>query len=221
MKFKSLFLSIIAIVAIFFVSEGVNYLSQTASRSSVFLNKFFIRRAILSAKNRDFNASMFYLLSASRINIFGEYDPYRNLMPNDYTAKIVFPSDSRLEASSIDYISSVKDADLIVPEDQGLGLIFYNLALTSYDSGYNTLSSDFLKLAMYNNPEFAPFHAELVNYYFSVGDISNMDSELDYCSKFEGSKKLCETYKNNDLLTGRARKIGFLQDVVENYYLNY
>lgn len=200
------------------ISETVNYLSATNSMSSAFINTYFINKAISESKNGNLQNALNNLNIASRINIFGEYDPYRHLLPSDYTDKISISDDPNLKSVLEGYLANLKDEDLQKSEDQGLGKIFYTLGLLSYANSHPELTPLFFKLSIYNNPEFASFHAELINYYFLNADLGQMNKELEYCAKFYWAKTLCETYKNDSLKSNIPMPVGYMKEEVQKYY---
>lgn len=202
------------------MSELINYLHDPASQSSVLLNTLFLERSISSAKKYDLQGSLANLNIASRINIYGEYDQYRNLLRKDYLVGLNIQDDGLLKTRLTDYLANLTAGDIKNTEDQGLGRIYYNLALIADESDNLELVPKLLKMAVYNNPEFASFHGEIINFYFSEGMTDELDREIDYCLKFEGSRLLCEQYIRDSITHNAPRDIGFLRDVVEKHYSN-
>lgn len=219
MNLKSKFLYAIIFTFVLFISEIVNFISNPTSLSSVALNNFFIRRSIYSAQNKDGNGSVKFLEIASKMNIIGEYSHYRSRLPNNYLENIELKNvDVEIEFEK--YISNLSKLDLKTGEDQGLGKIYYDLALISYSMGEKDLTPKLLKMAIYNNPEFASFHAELINYFFIENDNVNLDKSMKYCEMFEGAKTLCGQYKNDSLKSNIPQKVGYMQDEVVRHYKN-
>jgi len=216
-----IFLIILGITLLFFVSEIVNYLSDPASQSSIFLNKYFIENTISDAKNGNFEKAMTELSLPSRINIYGEYDPYRNLLPADFDKALTIPNDDSLKILFTNYLGSLTASDLKNNEDQGLGRIYYNLALIAYNNGHPELTPTLLSKAIYNNPEFPEFHAELINYYFSVGKSDDVSREMNYCLKFTKgwANILCEAYRNDSIRLNIPKPVGYLHSEVEGHYI--
>lgn len=220
MKYKKLALFICVIIFLFVGSEFVNYLSDPASSSSALLNRYYINQSISKAKETNFESSFNFLSIASNINIFGEYGRYHNLLPDDYKETTDLNTDEKLASLVLDHISNLKESDYIKPEDQGLGKIYYDLGLIAYKSNRSDLTPYFFKMAMYNNPEFASFHVELINYYLVNNLKSEVKNQLDYCFKFKNSQAMCNDYKKASIDTGVSREIGFLSDEIKKYYLN-
>lgn len=216
---KYVLLVLVGLVTLFFISEAVNYLSNPASLSSSTFDTYFIKRAILKAKQGNLSASLSNLSLASRINTYGEYDLYRDLLPADFSEKVSIPDDPILETSFLNYISNLTDADSTNTEDQGLGMIYYNLALASYKNNHPELVPKLLKIASNNNPEFASFHAELINYFFSKGMTDDVNREMDYCLKFEGAKILCGQYRDDSIRLNIPKDVGYLRLNIEIFSL--
>lgn len=221
MDIKKIIIVGIGFLAVIFTSEFANYLSRSDSPSSEVLNTAFINKSISEARINNFDGAIYNLSLASRLNIFGEYDAYRRLLPKDYLDKFQFSEDGDYKNLIIKYLTGLTQNDLLNSEDQGLGRIFYNLAKVSYANGETKLSEYFFKQAMYNNPEFASFHAELINYYFTVGMKNEMNKQMDYCLKFKGAKTLCEQYSNDSLKLNIAKPIGYMSAEVDRHYLGY
>jgi hypothetical protein len=220
MKLKTFFLYGLIIIIVLFFSELVNYLSEPASPSSAAVNNLLIKKAITKAKADDFDSAYSYLAWASRINILGEYGPYRKKLPGDYDKKIQIPEDEILKRNLNAYIAGLDETDISLPEDQGLGRTYYNLALISFNGGYSDLGARLLRTAMYNNPEFASFHAELINYYFTAGRTEEVNREMKYCLEFEKAKTLCGQYNNDSIRNNTPKPIGYLNENVEVHYGN-
>lgn len=208
------------IVLLILLSELVNYLNNPASTSSSVLNELFLERTIKSAGKNDFDKAAKYLFTASAVNSFGEYDHYRNLLPKGFEKEIPFPDNNAFKQELNKYLSSISQTDMDLTEDQGLGRIFYKLAIISYKNGYPYLTPLLLEKAIYNNPEFASFHAELINYYFLTGNLDKVSSEINYCFGFKSAKTMCEHYREESININIPREVGFLEDVVDKHYLS-
>lgn len=220
MNFKKTIFYLTLVIFVFLISEIVNYISNPTSLSSASFGKLFISRSISDAKDGKGSSALFNLSLASRINIYGEYARYRNLYPKSYSEHFIPIEDEKVLTSFSKYLSGITEEDLKLPEDQGLGLIYYNLAVIAHKEGRSDLVPNFLRIAMYNNPEFASFHAELINYYFTVGDMNYVNIEMEYCSKFEEAKTLCGQYKDDSLRLNVAQEVGFMSKEVDRHYHN-
>ncbi len=219
MKIKTILILIASVTMLLIISEIANYLTKPDSQGSTLLNTYFIKKSISEAAAQKFDNSIYYLSIASRVNIYGEYDNYRKLLPKDYLDQIEFPEDMKFKDALTDYLANLIVPNIANSEDQGLGIIYYNLAQISYDFGKNDQYEFFLRQAMYNNPEFASFHAELINYYFTLGKVDEMNKEMDYCLKFKSAKTLCGEYKDDSLRLNIAKPIGYMSPEVERHYL--
>jgi hypothetical protein len=219
MKFKTFALFLFSFILLIFISEGLNYLTDPHSEVSVILNTFFINRSISYAKDGNFEKSIDNLFIASKINVLGEFGPYHSLSPSGNYNDIDFGDDQALKNSVLLYLGGLTKNDLNLPEDQGLGRIFYNLALISSEKNHPELTEKLLRLSMYNNPQFASFHAELINYYFSIGDNNDVGKEIDYCFQFKDSKPLCEMYSDDSIKNNKPKDIGYMRAEVERHYL--
>lgn len=218
-KSKTFLLCLFYCVFLLLCSETVNYLKDPSSRSSAYLNNMFIKKAILASKNSNLNKSIFYLFVASDINVFGEYHGNRNLLPDDFSEKLTVSQNEDQKEIFLNYIKQLTKIDIQNNEDQGLGKIFYDLSLLSFNTDSERLGLLLLKKAMYNNPEFASFHAELINYYFRINDLKSVDAQLEYCAKFEKAKTLCQEYKNDSIRQNVPKDIGYMKNEVEKHYL--
>lgn len=219
MNFKTSIFYLLLFIFVLFVSEVVNFVSNPTSLSSVALNTIFIKRSISDARSRKDDGFIKDLEIASAINIVGEYSQYRSRLPDNHIEKIEL-NDQYIMESFREYISHLTDLDLKTGEDQGLGKIYYNLALISYSNGYEELTPKLLNMAIYNNPEFASFHAELINYFFIKKDMKRLDESMSYCNLFDGSKTLCGQYKDDSLRHNIPREVGYMKDEVARHYAN-
>lgn len=220
MKTKTILLYISAFVLLIFISEALNYFADPHSRVSSILNRYFINKSVFYSKENNYDKAIYYLLMASKANIYGEYGVKFSQIPRFDGGEIDLQGDEKFKETFTLYMSSLTDNDLKLPEDQGLGRIFYTLALMASGSENLKLSEQLLKLAMYNNPRFASFHAELINYYFRSGAMNKVDQEMNYCFRFTEAKTLCEMYKGDSLLKNIPKDIGYMQKEVERHYLN-
>lgn len=218
MKFKKILLIGVGLILLALLSEGVNYLFEPNSKISKTLSQLLINRSIVYAKQNNLKKSLINLTLASRINIYGEYGRNFPLAPNNNSISIPPPDNKQLETDILEYIKNIAENDIGFINDQGLGKIFYDLALISYEEDHLKSTEALLKLSMYNNPQFASFHGELINYYFFNGLMDEVEREMAYCYKFEDSKTLCKQYDIDSIKTNTPRDIGFLKEVVYEHY---
>jgi len=208
-----------AFLLLILASEAVNFLSDPASQSSSYINRYYLNKSVSAAKEGLFEKSVSYLSLASKINIVSEYDRYRKLSPRDYSDITSFTFDPNFQNMVINYLVNLKPEDLAEPEDQGLGRIYYNLAIIAENNGYSDLTPKLLRLAIYNNPEFASFHAELINYYYGLGEMDVVNKEMEYCMNFIKAKTLCGQYRDDNIKNETPSIPGYLSNDVDRHYL--
>lgn len=218
-KFGKLAILIFAFTLFMILLEIVNYLSQTNSASSIAINNFLITNAANSAQKNDFKATD-KLHWASNVNTYGEFDPYRKLLRKDYSEKIQFPDDQNLRSKILEFLAKVKNSNFKDVEDQGLGFIYYKMAQIAYQENQTDLTIKLLKKAMYNYPEFASFHGELINLYFKLNDRNNFEDQLEYCFKFKKAELLCKNLQKDIFDYNTAQEFGYLNSEVEKHYLH-
>jgi tetratricopeptide (TPR) repeat protein len=207
------------LILILLISEGANYLSNASSPSSIMLNKFFIDKSISEAKNDKFNKAVYYLSIASRINIYGEYSKYRNLLPSNYSKQVALDGDSEFERETLNYLSGLTPNSLMNNEDQGLAWIYYNLGLVAYKTNNFEIVPELFKKAIYNYPEFPSFHAELINYYYSRGRLDDANQAMDYCHKFKDAAIFCDKYKDDINKFNIPQVVGYMEQPIKDHYI--
>jgi hypothetical protein len=156
---------------------------------------------------------------ASKINIFGEYSDYFHLRPDKDISNINFSNNPVLKEQFVQYVANLSDADLKLPEDQGLGFVYYNLALIAWNNNNPNLTEELMRMAMYNNPQFASFHTELINVYFRIGEGVKVDEQLSYCSNFIEAKTLCGMYIDDSIRKNIPKEVGYMSSEVYRHYL--
>lgn len=218
MKIGKLILAACLIAFLIFASEFTNYVSNPTSPSSAAINRYFLDKSILEAKNGRLESAIKYLSIASRINIFGEYGHYRRLLPADYKNQPRFPDNGKMQTELLTYLSGLTSDDLTNAEDQGLAWIHYRMGLIAYKNNEPNLAESMFKTAIYNFPEFPSFHVELANFYFERGDVSNLAKSLEYCSRFEGSSGFCQQFKEGPLKAGTPQPVGFMELPINEHY---
>lgn len=209
------------IVFLFVSSETVNFLFNSDSPSSQVLITHFIRKAVDSSKERDLNKSLRYLHNAKRINIYGEYFKYRKMGLPTSREILPIPKDEALRNSFLEYISNISNNYLGNSEDSGLGKIYYDLGILTYSNNENNITPLYFESALSNNPDFPAFHAELINYYFSLGDLETTRKLLDECLRFQLSKIICNQYGDDMVKYNIPKEVGYLKDAVEAHYESY
>jgi hypothetical protein len=186
----------------------------------MFLNNYFIDKSINEAKSDRLDNAFFYLSVASKINTFGEYGRYWNLLPSDFSKQIKIPQDTKLRSDIQNYITSLEPKNIKDDEDQGLSFIYYNLGLISYKNNFLDLTPELFKMAVYNYPEFPSFHAELINYYYVQGQPESALKINDYCHKFKQAAIFCDKYMNDIVKFKTPQIVGYMELPIASHYLS-
>lgn len=216
MTAKKLILVLVCLSFVALLSEIVNFFSNSTSESSQMIISDLINISARKAQNGDLGSSLRYLALATKVNMYGNYFTYR-YMPLNFSPPVAFSDEQQARTSALKYLSATVP-DSRVPEDSGLGKIYYDLGLILVKNNDPSVPK-YLQAAMLNNPDFPAFHAEYINYFFALGDTNTVNSSLKTCLSLPLSKILCGQYADDNIFNSRPAPVGYLNNAVVKHYL--
>lgn len=212
MKWINLVLGAIALVFVLILSEAVYAYYHTDPLS---LYSFKISK--LLAQNGNPELSFYVLTKSAGIIADRNYEIYPKVV-NKEASRVILPPDNLFKQKIAMYIANLQDNSFDPKSNYDLGRLFYDLGVLAYNNGHSDLTPQFFEISVGFNPNLSYWQVELANYYLSEKQNDAAKAVLDKCMGLVAPTPHCEDYLNNNFVPVNPLKIGFLADIVANYF---